>query len=236
MTECQAQELQDLLPDYVTESLSDAARARVHMHLSTCSACAGDVALLRTGRALRPHAVSLDAAHMARIVSALPKPPRSHESEHQHPPRPMLVRTKAEETIAQPVPPSVAARSRRRLLSGPTLWRVAATITVMVAGGTSLLVARGGESGSTAAITQLAAGESLQTPALLAESLSAMNGLNTRAALAAQPDVPVSYGDLGDYTEEELQGMLDRLDQWDGATSTDPMPGVPLVATRGGAL
>lgn len=27
MTECQAQELQDLLPDYVTESLSDAARA-----------------------------------------------------------------------------------------------------------------------------------------------------------------------------------------------------------------
>lgn len=236
MTECRAPELQDLLPDYVTELLGDAERARVHMHLSACAACAEDVVLLRTVRALRPRVVSLDAGQMARIVSALPKPPHSQVSQTVHPPRPMLVRTKNDGAAAMPTPPSITARPRRRLLSGPTLWRVAATITVMVAGGTSLLVARGGESGNTAAFTQLAAGESLQTPALLAESLSAANGLNIKAALAAQPDVPVSYGDLGDYTEEELQGMLDRLDQWDGATSTDPMPGVPLVATRGGAL
>jgi anti-sigma factor RsiW len=235
MTECQAPELQDLLPDYVTESLSDAEHTQVHAHLSTCSACARDLALLRTVRALRPRALALDAAQMARIVSALPKPPRD-QMPLAHPPRPMLVRTKDEEAAVMPAPPSISARPRRRLLSGPTLWRVAATITVMVAGGTSLLVARGGNSENGAAIGQLASGESLQTPALLAESLSAVNSLNTRGALASQPDVPVSYGDLGDYTEEELQGMLDRLDQWDGATSTDPMPGVPLVATRGGAL
>ncbi|HEY0930159.1 MAG TPA: zf-HC2 domain-containing protein [Gemmatimonas sp.] len=240
MTECQAPELQDLLPDYVAELLGDAERSQVHAHLVTCSACAGDVALLRTVRGLRPQAVALDAARLSRIVAALPKPPQQPVT--AHPPRPMLVRTVDEKpgtdraTAPVATPPSIHTRPRRRMPSGPTLWRIAATMTVMVAGATSLLVARRGAESGTAPMSQLAAAESLQMPALLAESLSAVQGTDARGVLASQPDVPVSYGDLGDYTEEELQAMLDRLDQWDGATSTDPMPAVPIVGTRGGAL
>jgi hypothetical protein len=51
---------------------------------------------------------------------------------------------------------------------------------------------------------------------------------------ATAHSVSVSYGDLGDYSEDELQRMLDRLDEWDGATSTEPLPGVPILPNSEG--
>jgi anti-sigma factor RsiW len=235
MTECQAPELQDLFPEYVADMLDDAERSRVHEHLADCSSCARDVALLRTVRAMRPQPVTLDTERMARIVAALPKPPRRGQAEH--PLRPMLVRTVdpvARENTERPLAPSIAAPTRRRRLTTSSLWRIAATFTVIVAGASSVLVARHQSDLQASNPTQLAALESLPAPALFAESLSSMQGI--RSSLMTPPDVPVSYGDLGDYTEEELQVMLERLDQWDGATSTDPLPGLPIVATREGAL
>jgi len=55
-------------------------------------------------------------------------------------------------------------------------------------------------------------------------------------AMSASPvhGVSVSYGDLGDYSEAELESMIDRLDQWDGATNTEPLPGVPILPNAGG--
>jgi len=47
--------------------------------------------------------------------------------------------------------------------------------------------------------------------------------------------VSVSYGDLGDYSEAELQRMLDRLEQWDGTSSTEPLPTLPVVSNSGGS-
>lgn len=46
----------------------------------------------------------------------------------------------------------------------------------------------------------------------------------------------VSYGDLGDYTAEEMQAVLARLDAWDGAPSAEPLGTLPVVAAAGGAL
>lgn len=244
MTECQAPELQDLLPDYVAESLGDAERSQVEVHLTICDACARDVTLLRTVRALRPPPVAMDATHVARIVAGLPKP-RAHDGVSDgpvHPPRPMLVRTTADmapppSTAPSSRPAPAATPSRGQRWGGSTLWRIAATITVMIAGGTSLLVARRDNTTSNEpGVSRVAVAESLSASDMLAESLAVGATAPMRGTLASQPDVPVSYGDLGDYTEEELQGMIDRLDQWDGTTSTDPLPGIPLVATRGGAL
>ncbi|WP_337170612.1 zf-HC2 domain-containing protein [Gemmatimonas aurantiaca] len=253
MTECQAPELQDRLPDYVAESLSDAERSQVEVHLTTCDACARDVTLLRTVRALRPQPVAMDATRVARIVAGLPKPRAQDGTQGGasdglvHPPRPMLVRTTADmtappstESLPGPsIRPSAPATtpSRRQRWGGSTLWRIAATVTVMIAGGTSLLVARrDNPTSNEPGVSRVAVAESLPASDMLAESLAVGPAAQTRGTLVSQPDVPVSYGDLGDYTEEELQGMIDRLDQWDGATSTDPLPGIPLVATRGGAL
>ena len=47
--------------------------------------------------------------------------------------------------------------------------------------------------------------------------------------------VSVSYGDLGDYSEAELQHMLDRLANWDGTSSTEPLPTLPVVPSSGGS-
>lgn len=46
----------------------------------------------------------------------------------------------------------------------------------------------------------------------------------------------VSYGDLGDYTAEEMQAVLARLDAWDGAPSAEPLGTLPVVTTGGGSL
>jgi hypothetical protein len=46
----------------------------------------------------------------------------------------------------------------------------------------------------------------------------------------------VSYGDLGDYTAEEMQAVLARLDAWDGAPSEEPLATLPVVTTAAGRL
>jgi hypothetical protein len=46
----------------------------------------------------------------------------------------------------------------------------------------------------------------------------------------------VSYGDLGDYTAEEMQAVLARLEAWDGTPSAEPLGTLPVVATEGGSL
>jgi hypothetical protein len=44
----------------------------------------------------------------------------------------------------------------------------------------------------------------------------------------------VSYGDLGDYTAEEMQAVLARLEAWDGTPSPEPLGTLPVVTTGGG--
>jgi hypothetical protein len=46
----------------------------------------------------------------------------------------------------------------------------------------------------------------------------------------------LSLGDLSEYSDEELQRVLDRLDKWDGATSTDPLTPLPIVSVSRGTL
>lgn len=50
------------------------------------------------------------------------------------------------------------------------------------------------------------------------------------------PRVAVSYGDLGDYSTEEMDAVLARLERWDGAPSAEPMGSLPVVAASGGMV
>ncbi len=226
MTECQTTELQDLLPDFVAGALSPAEMIRVEAHLSACPSCVDDVSLLRAVRTLRPRAMTVDGASIARIVAALPRPGEIPDAQPMHPARPVLVRTAS----AMGALPGTS-RTRWRWREHHTLLRMAATVVVMLAGTASLLLVRQGvvpdRSNSAAAVAELPRG------AVLAESLTL--GSEMSHSLTSDVDVPVSYGDLGDYNEVELQAMLERLDQWDGATSTEPLPGVPVVAVYQGS-
>jgi anti-sigma factor RsiW len=229
MTECRTPELQDLLPDYVASSLSDADRVRVMAHVAECTACAADLELLRLVGAARPTIAPLDTA---RIVAALPTAPSA---------RPILA--------LHTVPPSVTRPSRRRPVFGPSIWRLAAVLGVVVTGGLSVLVARRGVSTTEAGV----AGATSKAPAVavapiagVAETSVTTSMPETTVAVAVpsaervatRADVSVSYGGLDDVTDDELQRLLDRLEQWDGATNTEPLPSLsPVQVTpRGGAL
>lgn len=216
MTECRSPELQDLLPDYVADGLDDVSAARITAHLAVCAPCADDVAVLRLVRRARPLVAMPD---VARIVAALPPAPgASREAGAHAPARPVTVLA----------PPSMRQPAKRGAVFGLSPWRLAATLAVIIAGSASLMVARTGTTGRGA----VAIGESGGAPTTgrlpsLAETVAV-------ASPAILPTVSVSYGDLDDYSEDELQRMLERLDRWDGATSTEPLPGVPILPSPGG--
>ncbi|MBY0489077.1 MAG: zf-HC2 domain-containing protein [Gemmatimonadaceae bacterium] len=240
MTKCRTPELQDLLPDFVAESLGDADRVRVTAHLAECDACTADLAILRDVRAARVAVAPID---VARIVAALPRPAAATPVLQVH--------------RGTAVPPSVRGASTapsrsgsRSRWQGPQVWRMAATLGVILAGGFSVLVARRGGAAFDAAPDALQVVESTTvaplspTAAAPSESASlarpAATGTTTSAAspAASSPahaNVAVSYGALDNATEAEIQALIDRLEKWDGATSAEPAPTVPVVSSRGGA-
>jgi len=213
--------MQDLLPDYASASLDATAAASVEQHLSICDPCRDDIVLLRRARAIRPTAVQVD---IARIVAGLPRPT----------PTLRLVRSSHDQSLVVAAATS-NARPRRRWSA--SVWQVAAAVGVMVVGGTSLLVSRNSPVSLTGARSneaQLAeAAES--TLARTGGSVAALDSPASIGRALRESRVSVSYGDLGDYSEAELQRMLDRLEQWDGTSSTEPLPTLPVVSNSGGS-
>jgi hypothetical protein len=236
MTECRTPELQDLLPDFVAESLADADRVRVTAHLAECDACSTDVAILREVRAARGAVASID---VAKIVAALPRPAVA---------TPVLpVHRGASVAPSMRSASKTATRSRWQ---GPQVWRMAATLAVVLGGGFSVLVARRGRAAFDAAPDALQVVESTTVasggtasgtttaPAAPSESASLASAASrgaTTTASTAHANVAVSYGALDNATEAEIQALIDRLEKWDGATSAEPSPTIPVVTSRGGS-
>ncbi len=221
MTECRTPDMQDLLPDYVSASLDATAAASVEQHLSICDPCRDDIALLRRARAIRPTAAPVD---IARIVAGLPRPT----------PMLRLVRSSNDQSLVAAAA-TIHTRPRRRW--SVSVWQVAAAVGVMVVGGTSLLVSRNSPVSLTGARSneaQLAeAAES--TLARTGASVAALDSPASIGRALRESRVSVSYGDLDDYSEAELQRMLDRLEKWDGTSSTEPLPTLPVVSNSGGS-
>lgn len=228
MSECRSPELQDLLPDYAAETLDSVSTTRVRDHLARCVHCADDLGVLQAVRRARPR---VSVPDIARIAAALPPSPTRVEAAT---PGPKLIRDAVAPQGLQrrsSLPPSVQRTRTRATGFGLSAWRLAAMLGVVLAGGASVLVARRGIiDGSGASVFGSPAPSSTMTAV-------APRGAETLAvatpASAAQT-VSVSYGDLGDYSAAELESMLERLDEWDGATNTEPLPGLPIVPNAGG--
>lgn len=78
----------------------------------------------------------------------------------------------------------------------------------------------------------LAVGEG---PRSVADTVVASAGPVAMAgAEGAVSQVAVSYGDLGEYTAEEMDAVLARLERWDGAPSTEPLGTLPVLDAAGG--
>ena len=232
MTECRIPEMQDLLPDYVSASMDATAAALVEQHLSICDPCRDDIALLRLARAVRPRAVPV---HIGHIVTSLPRPT----------PALRLVGSSNDTSpsAATTVTATTASRPRRRWSA--SVWQVAAAVGVMIVGGTSLIVSRNSPISLTGARSN-AAQMAEEAESAMART-TALSGTMSSATVAAldspanigraglETRVSVSYGDLGDYSEAELQRMLDRLEEWDGTSSAEPLPTLPVVSHSGGS-
>ncbi len=222
MTECTNFDVQDLLPEYVADTLSARERVEVEVHLSACAACCADVDVLQAVQRARPVVAEPD---VAAIVAALPAPPRA--SEESRPPadaRPFRVITG---DLA--VPSMQAAAPRRRTVSaaGQRSWftgtgmRAAAALTLLALGGLSVAIARNGQR----AIIEADA----QGVAVLSDSPMVLADAPMPYGPEDEPIIPVvalapsvlPVQELPDYTDEELALLLDQLDAWDGAPSVD---------------
>ena len=233
MTECDNAEIRDVLPDYVAETLRTAEMSRIAIHVAECAACQDEVALLGVARAARPQAVHIDVDS---IVARLVKPVQAVAESAPSSPGVAVATARALPT------PFVSQRARR---SRRNVWQFAAALAVVAIGSLSVVVARTGRIGLTDVTTLDSTQLSDVATAIPSSSLSATLGTGSNAGppmfeqtipslasaetAAGRTQTVVSVGDLSDYTDAELQRMLDRLDKWDGATSTEVMPTMPLV-------
>ncbi len=233
MSDCRSIEMQDRLPDFASGTLPAAERSRVAAHLATCAACADDLALLRAVRALRPSAPVVDEAAIVRRLVQSPvvgMAPRATDGAlpGRMPDAAPVPRLRV--VVGGATAPSMRAGTRRRLSS----WRIAAAIGVLAVGGMSAVIARSGglglreaAEGGVAALRDTGSA----TVVALAPAVGDSQGASAGGATLPHPGAAVSYGDLGDYSAEELALMLERLERWDGAAAEDPLPGVPLLPT-----
>jgi len=75
MTECQNVDMREALPDLLHGQLPAEARAHVELHVTACTACADELAILRAVLAGAP-APAVDVARIARAVPAYQAPRR----------------------------------------------------------------------------------------------------------------------------------------------------------------
>ena len=71
MSDCLNVEIRELLPDYLSGTLSASRRADVESHVATCSDCADELAMLRLVR--EAYAAATPAMNVKAIVAALPR-------------------------------------------------------------------------------------------------------------------------------------------------------------------
>ncbi|MBU6365930.1 MAG: zf-HC2 domain-containing protein [Gemmatimonadetes bacterium] len=205
MTECQDGAIRDLLPDLAADRLAEAEGERVRAHLGTCRACAAEWRIVTELRHLGVPAPAVDPVGIAAAVR------RAHP------------RQASRETAGTGSPPVVQAGVPRSL--GPR-WRAfaarAAAVALLVAGASVVLREPG---------KGLGGGDALRgdVPRGGGTAGDTDTGWLAMAGGDVGGRVSVSYGDLGDYSAEELAVVMERLDHWDGEPSAEPMASTPLL-------
>lgn len=217
MTDCTNAEIRDMLPDYVNARLSASDAAVVESHVAACADCSEEVRLLLTAVAVRPGAISID---VAKIVASLPK---------------------GQNAAGPNVRAISSARSVSAKMNKFRQWRgVAAAIIAIAIGGVSLQVVRRGSTPHVVAVEEgqsVLLGDSQKVVASLPESITtAVESASALRPTSSAKENALSVGELSDYSDDEIESVLKRLEKWDGATAADPLPGVPLLANRSGGV
>lgn len=197
MTDCPNAEMRDRLPDLLHERLDASARAAVIAHVSECSDCDAELALLRQVRvSLSSGVVDIDTAAVARRVVTRAAAPRT-------------------------------AAMRGRFWSDWRLAAAVAVIAVGGASLATVYARRGGVTDDTtlsspsvigrAARSDTVAAAPLVSPVTPGSEHSIAGVSRARGELAAA-------GDVGDLSESELRTLLGDLDTIEAVPATEPEP------------
>src|SRR4051812_17168075 len=182
MNDCINAEIRDQLPDLVHDRLSAAERTVVLAHVDACGDCREELELLRDAKAL--FARGIPRVDVAYVVGALPKAPAARPNG------------------------TLAGRARTRTFSD---WRIAAAVTLLIAGGGSFAVmkARSDVTGDTGAVVAaMPDNATLDSSPAMVPDLAVMVGPDDdRPAVLGAADAH-----LGDLDEEQLNTLLNDID------------------------
>ena len=164
MSDCLNVEIRELLPDYLSGTLTASRRAEVDAHVASCAECADELAVLRL---VREAYVESPAVNVKAIVAALPR--KSVKP--------------AMRTIQAGAP---VGRSWRHSHA----FQIAAAVSFITLGGISLAVARSFFNGNPSAVTRdtvVAVGA--ETPISFAGGVSDLGDEDLEALLSALENI-----------------------------------------------
>ena len=197
MNDCVNAEMRDQLPDLVHDRLSAADRASVLAHVEACADCRDELQLLRDAKAM--FARGIPRVDVAYVVGGLPKAPAARTAARLEPAR------------------------RTRTWND---WRVAAAVTLLIAGGGSYAVMGSHKAGAmvdttTASVPALPA--STAAVAMVDSSVPSVDQL-----VVPDDDQPAATSSLdtglGDLNEDQLNVLLKDMDNLRAVPASDPEP------------
>jgi hypothetical protein len=206
MNDCSNAEIRDQLPDLLHERLDTSVRAVIVAHVAECVDCRDELELLRSvQKALIARTPQVDIAY---VVGALPKAPA-----------PATAR------------PQIHAVPRRRWSD----WRVAAAVTLLVAGGSSLAVLRRTPATveTRPPITDTSLSRSAPVaPVASSQTTPSPTASPTRTAVSTvattgDADAPIEDGPDGRFaglTDAQMQALLGEIDRLQAVPVTEPDP------------
>jgi len=218
MNDCSNAEIRDQLPDLLHERLDASVRAVIAAHVAECVDCRDELELLRSiHKTLIARTPRVDVAY---VIGALPKAP-----------------------VAAPVAPAsqIRALPHRRWSD----WRIAAAVTVLVAGGSSLAVLRRTPTTvetrppiTDTAVSQAApvaptAGQS--TPATPAATPKAVSTVATTVDTDASGDDGPD-GRFAGLSDAQMQVLLGEIDRLQAVPVTEPDPVAIRVDLKPGGV
>lgn len=205
MNDCSNAEIRDQLPDLLHDRLTVSARAVVLAHVDGCTDCRDELELLRG--VLGALVAYTPRVDIAYIVGALPKAPERAN-----------------------VPVSRTA-SKRRWAD----WRVAAAVTMLVAGGSSVAIlnrAPATPNNDLAARAVAIADTPTAAPPAARSTMTAASAKSTaiaRETLASAADQDATTdagpdGRFGGLTEAQLNALLSEIERLEAVPITEPEP------------
>ncbi|HXD47626.1 MAG TPA: zf-HC2 domain-containing protein [Gemmatimonadaceae bacterium] len=224
MNDCANAGVRDQLPELLHDRLDAQTRAAILAHVNGCVDCRAELELLRDVRGML--AVQAPRVDVNWVAAALPKPPRQR--------------------AAQSGTTSLGAARRHRVWSD---WRVAAAVTLLIAGGSSVALLDHGRgidrlpddtvqlppvtppAGSSA----LPSASASSAPSSLAAAPVARTSTGATSSQLASADDPSDPNDLTDpslgasgrlenLNAAQLKKLLGAIDQIEATPITEPEP------------